>query len=218
MSFTKIKDIEKLSEFSNQESQLIELERQKIYDADSFFQDILDEPFRVIGKVYKKNSNEDIQEILRDIIPVNLQAKAFYKTWVSDMAGVCEIFCDTLKSESISFCLGTERGCSRYHIDNVPMRLLVTYSGQGTEWLPNEIANRIAFEEGLPNEKIVRDCSKIQHINTWNIAIFRGGSSGLLHRTPDSALKNPSILMRLDHETFWDNILKQQQNILTPQI
>ena len=78
MSFTKIKDIEKLSEFSNQESQLIELERQKIYDADSFFQDILDEPFRVIGKVYKKNSNEDIQEILKDIIPVNLQAKAFY--------------------------------------------------------------------------------------------------------------------------------------------
>ena len=48
MSFTKIKDIEKLSEFSNQESQLIELERQKIYDADSFFQDILDEPCRVI--------------------------------------------------------------------------------------------------------------------------------------------------------------------------
>ena len=86
MSFTKIKDIEKLSEFSNQESQLIELERQKIYDADSFFQDILDEPFRVIGKVYKKNSNENIQEILKDIIPLNSQAKAFYKTSVSDMA------------------------------------------------------------------------------------------------------------------------------------
>ena len=218
MSFTKIKDIEKLSEFSNQESQLIELERQKIYDADSFFQDILDEPFRVIGKVYKKNSNEDIQEILKDIIPVNLQAKAFYKTWVSDMAGVCEIFCDTLKSESISFCLGTERGCSRYHIDNVPMRLLVTYSGQGTEWLPNEIANRIAFEEGLPNEKIVKDSSKIKSIKTFNVAIFRGGAAGLLHRTPDSALKNPSILLRLDHESFWDNILKQQDSDLAFQV
>ena len=82
-------------------------------------------------------------------------------------------FCDILKSASVSFCLGTERGCSRYHIDNVPMRLLVTYSGQGTEWLSNKIANRIAFEEGLPNEKIVRDYSKIQHIDTWNIAIFR---------------------------------------------
>ena len=153
---------------------------------------------------------DDPQEYI-DYLKENTEA---FEAIGSDMAGVCEIFCDTLKSESISFCLGTERGCSRYHIDNVPMRLLVTYSGQGTEWLPNEIANRIAFEEGLPNEKIVRDYSKIQHIDTWNIAIFRGGSAGLLHRTPDSALKNPSILLRLDHESFWDNILKQQESNL----
>ena len=65
MSFTKIKDIEKLSEFSNQESQLIELERQKIYDADSFFQDILDEPFRVIGKVYKKIAMKIYKKFLK---------------------------------------------------------------------------------------------------------------------------------------------------------
>jgi len=82
VSFTKIKDIEKLSEFSNQEFQLVELERQEIYDEGSFFQDILNEPFRVIGKVSKKNSNEDIQEILKDIISVNSQAKAFYTNWV----------------------------------------------------------------------------------------------------------------------------------------
>ena len=218
MSFLKIHDIEKISEFSKQEYQLIELERKNMSNSDSFFREIMHEPFRVIGKISKKNSSEDIKRILRDIIPLSSQTNFFYKTWVSDMSEICQIFCDTLNSKSVSFCLGTERGCSRYHIDNVPMRLLVTYMGQGTEWLPNEIANRIAFEEGLPNEKIVRDCSKIQHINTWNIAIFRGGSSGLLHRTPDSALKNPSILMRLDHETFWDNILQQQQNVLTPQI
>ena len=40
------------------------------------------------GKVYKKDSNEDIQEILKDIIPLNSQAKALYKTWVSDMASL----------------------------------------------------------------------------------------------------------------------------------
>ena len=134
------------------------------------------------------------------------------------MSKICQIFCDTLNSKSISFCLGTERGCSRYHIDNVPMRLLVTYMGQGTEWLPNEIANRAAFEEGLPNEKIVKDSSKIKSIKTFNVAIFRGGAAGLLHRTPDSALKNPSILLRLDHESFWDNILKQQDSNLAFQV
>ena len=155
MSFLKIDDIEKISEFSKQDYQLIEIERKNMNNSDSFFREIMYEPFRVIGKISKKNSSEDIKKTLRDIIPLNSQTNSFYKTWVSDMSEICQIFCDTLNSKSISFCLGTERGCSRYHIDNVPMRLLVTYMGQGTEWLPNEIANRAAFEEGLPNEKRV---------------------------------------------------------------
>ena len=218
MSFLKIDDIEKISEFSKQDYQLIEIERKNMNNSDSFFREIMYEPFRVIGKISKKNSSEDIKKTLRDIIPLNSQTNSFYKTWVSDMSEICQIFCDTLNSKSISFCLGTERGCSRYHIDNVPMRLLVTYMGQGTEWLPNEIANRAAFEEGLPNEKIVKDSSKIKSIKTFNVAIFRGGATGLLHRTPDSALKNPSILLRLDHESFWDNILKQQDSDLAFQV
>lgn len=218
MSFLKIDDIEKISEFSKQDYQLIEIERKNMNNSDSFFREIMYEPFRVIGKISKKNSSEDIKRILRDIIPLSSQTNFFYKTWVSDMSEICQIFCDTLNSKSISFCLGTERGCSRYHIDNVPMRLLVTYMGQGTEWLPNEIANRVAFEEGLPNEKIVKDSSKIKSIKTFNVAIFRGGAAGLLHRTPDSALKNPSILLRLDHESFWDNILKQQDSNLAFQV
>ena len=218
MSFLKIDDIEKISEFSKQDYQLIEIERKNMNNSDSFFREIMYEPFRVIGKISKKNSSEDIKRILRDIIPLSSQTNFFYKTWVSDMSEICQIFCDTLNSKSVSFCLGTERGCSRYHIDNVPMRLLVTYMGQGTEWLPNEIANRAAFAEGLPNEKIVKDSSKIKSIKTFNVAIFRGGAAGLLHRTPDSALKNPSILLRLDHESFWDNILKQQDSDLAFQV
>ena len=43
-------------------------------------------------------------------------------------------------------------------------------------------------------------------VNEWDIAIFKGGSQGLLHRTPDSALKNNSILLRLDHADYWKNI------------
>ena len=169
MSFLKINDIEKISEFSKQEYQLIELERKNMGNSDSFFREIMHEPFRVIGKISKKNSSEDIKKTLRDIIPLNSQTNSFYKTWVSDMAEICQIFCDTLNSKSISFCLGTERGCSRYHIDNVPMRLLVTYMGQGTEWLPNEIANRAAFEEGLPNEKIVIEFTFIFNVFTYFI-------------------------------------------------
>ena len=41
----------------------------------------------------------------------------------------------------------------------VPFRLLVTYAGQGTELLPDKAADRTAFINGKPNEKIVKDRS-----------------------------------------------------------
>ena len=103
----------------------------------------------VIGKVFKDASAENIQKILENNISDDLMADPFYMRWILDMAKVCKIFCDTLDSEAVGFSLGTERGCSRYHIDNVPMRLLVTYAGKGTEWLPDEASDRRAFANGL---------------------------------------------------------------------
>jgi hypothetical protein len=40
----------------------------------------------------------------------------------------------------------------------------------------------------------------------WDISIFRGGGTGLLHRTPDDALNGHSILMRLDNKDFGDTV------------
>ena len=94
----------------------------------------------------------------------------------------------------------------RYHVDNVPQRLLVTYFGEGTEWLPDDAGDKIAYLNGEPNEKILKDPKKKQFVNEWDIAIFKGGLKGLLHRTPDSALHKHSILLRLDHANYWKNI------------
>ena len=74
------------------------------------------------------------------------------------------------------------------------MRLLVTYAGKGTEWIPDEFVDRNAYENGLPNESILKNPSRSKFINTWDVAIFRGGSDGLLHRSPDAALNGTSIL------------------------
>ena len=109
-------------------------------------------------------------------------------------------------SSDISFGVGSERGCRRYHIDNVPQRLLVTYSGEGTEWIPDEAADKNAYLNGESNESILVNNSAKQFISEWNVAIFKGGSNGILHRTPDSALNKPSILMRLDHTKYWQAI------------
>jgi len=195
-------NIEKLKSFSNQNEQLGIVKRKSLHGSDLFFKKLMKTTLNLKGYVFRDTCKKDIEYILKEKILIDLQKNPFYEIWITDMSNICKIFCDTLGRKSISFCIATRRGCRRFHIDNVPMRLLVTYYGEGTEWLPNKAANLIAFENGQTNEFIIKDKSALQHINTWDIAIFRGGKKGLLHRTPDSALKHPSILMRLDHESF----------------
>ena len=213
MSVLQTKELSKLKDFSNCQHQLVIVERQTPDKADAFFQKLLQYPFSVVGQVSKKNSIDDIKDILKDEISPELQVDPFYQKWVEDMAEVSKIFSEALRSDAIGFCLGTQRGCRRYHIDNVPMRLLVTYSGKGTEWLPDEAADRRALARGASNLEIIKDPYASQFMNSWDISIFRGGSKGLLHRTPDAALNKPSILMRLDHVSFWDQILKNKQAV-----
>ncbi len=204
-------DLEALPQFSQRQDQLAIVERQAPEEASPFFQKLMETPLRITGQVRKDHAENDIRNILGQEIPQELQDDVFYGRWVEDMAEVSKSFCNVQNSEAVGFCLSTERGCRRYHTDNVPLRALVTYAGQGTEWLPDEAADRSAFANGEPNEKIVKDPSAIQFMRTWDVSVFRGGAKGLLHRTPDAALNSPSILLRLDHSSFWDNILKQQQ-------
>jgi len=211
MSIFRAADLNVLPEFPKREDQLAIVERQSPEGAEAFFQKLMQEPFGIAGKVRKASSVSDIKDILADEIPDPLQSDPFYEKWVSDMAEVCRSFCDTQGSDAVGFWLGSERGCRRYHIDNVPLRALVTYAGTGTEYLPDEAADRRAFADGAPNEKIIKDPSAIRFMKAWDVAVFRGGSKGLLHRTPDAALNGPSILMRLDHPSFWDRVMKQQQ-------
>ena len=187
--------------------QLKIVNRKTPIDSDLFFQKLYKSFNSVMGFVHKKSAKEDIHKLLDKQFSSNVKSNPFYDKWVDDMSYVCKIFSDFLEEEKVSFWVGSKRGCKRYHVDMVPFRLLVTYSGQGTELLPDEAANRTAFVEGSPNEKIIKEKSGIKFINKWDIALFRGGHEGILHRTPDSAMNDQSsILMRLDNSALLEDI------------
>ena len=211
MTVFEAKDLRDLATFKHQEGQLAILERQPLGGGDEFFKKVSERPLNVIGIVGKKTCEEDILALLEDEISEDLKSSDFYMQWVIDMAGVCNIFCETLETSTVGFCLATQRACQRYHIDNVPLRLLVTYYGRGTEWVPDTAVDRLAYDSGMPNDKILTNNNARKFLNAWDIAIFRGGPDGLLHRTPDAALNTPSILLRLDHESFWDTVFRDTQ-------
>ena len=195
--------LEAIRTFTKREDQLGIVERSVPAGADVFFQKLMSTPFATNGTVRKACILNDVSDILGAEIIGEVQNDLFFECWLNDMVQICETFCEMENSDAIGFWLGSQRGCRRYHIDNVPQRILVTYAGKGTEWLPDEAADRNAYMHGMPNEEIVKDISALNFMNTWDVAVFRGGPKGLLHRTPDAALNGPSILMRLDSKSFW---------------
>ena len=143
--------------------------------------------------------------MLDEVLSNKIKEHSFYKHWVKDMANISQIFCDMMEDTSIKISLESSRTCKRYHIDNVPIRLLVTYYGKGTEWIPNHACDYSAYYNGENNNKVIKDNAEKKFIEDWDIAVFKGqrykgGEKAILHRTPDSALGKLSLLMRLDNK------------------
>ena len=192
-------DMATLKEFVHSDHAIGVVERKEPEEGNELFQLILQGPLSIEGVVRKAQAEKDIMAVLESEIPHEAQEHSFFKPWIKDMAGVCITFCDMQSVDAVRFWLSSERGCRRFHVDHVPMRLLVTYAGKGTEWIPDEAADRNAFATGQPNGMIVKNAAAIQFMNPWDVAVFRGGTQGVLHRTPDEALVGcSSLLMRLD--------------------
>ena len=196
-----------LLDIKNEHKQLGIINRKIPKNSEFFFNKVFKCLNSVSGFVKYNSSRQDIEELFNRPITKDIKCDPFYRVWIDDMSDLCKLFCKFIGDNKISFWVGTERGCKRYHVDMVPFRLLVTYAGQGTEILPDYAANKSAFREGKSNKEILKSMTAVEYINKWDIAIFRGGKDGILHRTPDSALASKSsILMRLDNSSFLDEI------------
>ena len=183
------------------------LDREKPYKSNEFFKNLIAEPFELNINIKKDKAFEDIKYHLNKELLKRVQDQIFYYKWIKDMSEICILYSDIIKKNSLNFSLKTSRGCKRYHIDNVPVRLLVTYYGKGTEWLPRDACNYSAYYNGESNEKIIKIKNKSKFIKPWSIAIFKGqkfkgGTKAILHRTPNEALNKKSLLMCLDSESF----------------
>ncbi|RMB01915.1 uncharacterized protein DUF1826 [Eilatimonas milleporae] len=196
-----------LCRFPARPEPLARLGRKPLDGAESVFAPLTRKPFGITARVGRQSAHADIEAALTREVPGPVRGMPFMAVWLRDMVAICRLFCAMLDSEAVGFRLGTQRTCRRYHMDDVPFRLLVTYRGRGTEWLPGEAVDLHAYETGAPNEEIVRDPDNLETLNPWDIAVFRGAPNGLLHRTPEAALSGGSILMRLDPPSFWDRVL-----------
>lgn len=84
----------------------------------------------------------------------------------------------------------------RFHVDNVPLRLLTTYAGPGSEWLREQESPRGELHTAqVP-------VNNIQKLHVGEVAVLKGEKwqgnegAGLVHRSPSG--QQGRLLLSLD--------------------
>lgn len=103
--------------------------------------------------------------------------------------------------------------CTRFHQDAVGVRMLCTYKGLGTEWVPNDAVREDEMNQGLPNEQVVPDRSMTQHLPRFAVGYLKGsnaedGSFGIVHRSPDFTPRMLLCVEPIDKDVFDGNFVE----------
>ncbi|MBJ7372233.1 MAG: DUF1826 domain-containing protein [Pseudomonas sp.] len=91
--------------------------------------------------------------------------------------------------------------CPRFHVDHVPVRLITTYAGIGSQWLEEGAMDRLQL--GQANAE-PQDPASIRQLNSGDVALLKGekwhGNEGfgLIHRSPQPAPGERRLLLTLD--------------------
>ncbi|TRO13428.1 DUF1826 domain-containing protein [Ectopseudomonas mendocina] len=91
--------------------------------------------------------------------------------------------------------------CPRFHVDHVPLRLITSYAGVGSEWLEEGAMPRSKL--GQPGAE-PQDEALIQRLDSGHVALAKGEKwqgnegRGLIHRSPQSLAGERRLLLTLD--------------------
>lgn len=129
------------------------------------------------------------------------------RAWVSDIASLLRI-AQRIAPQARELRLRLDwlvgDGCSLFHVDRTPLRLVCTYLGPGTQWLPDGAFARAGLGCGCNDH--VRDWGAVEHIATGHVALMKGeaypgnAGCGLVHRSPPASPDAPRLLLAIDFD------------------
>ncbi|NVK56776.1 MAG: DUF1826 domain-containing protein [Alteromonadaceae bacterium] len=131
--------------------------------------------------------------------PLNQWSEAL----VADIAMVVDMFGCLFDTPKVGLRLRTLTSamCPRFHFDRVPCRLITTYNGGGTQWLPND---QVMVENGRLEHQSTPGKAHVRRIDEGHIALLKGSQwpdnelTPLVHRSPIVSSAQPRILLTLD--------------------
>ncbi|MEZ8695905.1 DUF1826 domain-containing protein [Vibrio lentus] len=133
------------------------------------------------------------------------------KALLENMAELVDMFCCLFELEEVRLRLAVlnKAMCPRFHFDQVPCRLVTTYHGVATQWLPNYVVDRSKLGRGANGQPdsasgLYPHESDIQQMASGDVALLKGErwsgneNAGLVHRSPVTSSDETRLLLTLD--------------------
>ena len=130
-----------------------------------------------------------------------------------DISELVKMFCLLFDRQQVGLRLAIldKAMCPRFHVDKVPCRLVSTYHGIATEWLPHNKADRSKLgmgSNGLVDQQsgLYKNDEDIQQLNFGDVALLKGErwegneGAGLIHRSPSVAENERRLLVTIDFD------------------
>ncbi|WP_435034140.1 DUF1826 domain-containing protein [Pseudomonas neuropathica] len=124
-----------------------------------------------------------------------------YEGFVADLKWLVGAFACLLGAKRIGLRLRVldKAMCPRFHVDHVPVRLITSYAGVGSEWLKEGAMDRSQLGQANAEPQ-----GQIQQLDSGDVALLKGekwhGNEGfgLVHRSPQLTAGQRRLILTLD--------------------
>ena len=134
-----------------------------------------------------------------------------YSPLAENIAALVDMFCCLFELSQAGLRLTAldKAMCPKFHVDRVPCRLVTTYQGRATEWLPHHVVDRTKLgpgSNGLADSEsgLYQQHADIQQLSCGDVALLKGENwhhnenAGLVHRSPALTEGENRLLLTLD--------------------
>ncbi|MFT5544084.1 MAG: hypothetical protein ACI97K_000285 [Glaciecola sp.] len=153
-------------------------------------------------KIVREISPEEVFCELNGLLP-DSQDK---HTFLEDVHLLSDMMCCIFDCKTVGLRLATldHAMCPKFHTDKISGRLICTYMGEGTQWLPNSAKD---YLESLNQTKAhckMEDEHEILSAKQGDVLLLKGDAwpnndgKGAIHRSPPTSLNQTRVLLTLD--------------------
>lgn len=128
---------------------------------------------------------------------------AGYTDFVADVAWLVRAFACLVEARRVGLRLRVldKAMCPRFHVDHVPLRLITTYAGIGSQWLKEGVMPRNRLGDPRAEPWLLAD---VEQLEAGSVALFKGEKwsgnegAGIIHRSPPLTAGERRLILTLD--------------------